>query len=146
MAILQRVSSSTVYIKNQKYSSINKGILILLGIGKDDGVIDIQFLIDKIIHLRIFNDDSGKMNLSILDIKGEILVVSQFTLFANLNKGRRPSFIDSGDPIMSKKLYNNFIDEINQYGLNIQSGKFGSMMNVNLENHGPATFILNSKN
>lgn len=146
LSILQRVNSASVCIKNKEYSKINYGVLILLGIGKEDTSKDIQYLIDKVINLRIFNDEEDKMNLSILDIKGDILIVSQFTLFANVNRGRRPSFIDAAPPELAEKLYNQFLNGFNQYNLNIQSGKFGAMMDIALINNGPATFILDSKN
>ena len=112
IALLQRVNSAKVCINQQSYSAINNGLLVLLGIDKNDRLVDIHYLIDKIINLRIFNDNKQKMNLSILDIKGEILVVSQFTLLANIKKGRRPSFIDSAEPKIAEKLYNMFVDKL----------------------------------
>ena len=147
IAVLQRVKSAQVYINCKQYSAINNGILILLGINKIDTISDVKYLINKIVQLRIFNDDEDKMNLSISDINGDILVVSQFTLLANIQKGRRPSFTDSAKPDAAKKLYDLFIDQLKEYNnLNIQTGVFGSMMNIKLINNGPATFILNSHN
>ena len=146
IAILQRVTSAEVYIDDKKYSAINKGLLILLGIHKNDTENDIDYLINKIIKLRIFNDKNNKMNLSILDVNGDIMVVSQFTLLANLKQGMRPSFINSGKPVLAKQLYNIFIERLNETNLNIKTGKFGSMMNISLVNNGPATFIVDSKN
>ena len=145
IAILQRVSSAEVYINQKIYDKINDGILILLGINKDDKLNDIDYLINKIMHLRIFNDNNEKMNLSISEISGEILVVSQFTLSADIKKGRRPSFRDSASPDLAEKLYNLFIKNIKKNNLNIATGKFGSMMDIKLINNGPATFILDSK-
>ena len=144
IAILQRVTSACVYINQKKYDKINEGLLILLGIAKHDTEKDIEYLINKIIQLRIFNDNDDKMNLSIADINGDILVVSQFTLLANTKKGRRPSFIDSAKPDIAKKLYDLFIDRIEKYNLNIKTGQFGSMMDIELINSGPTTFILDS--
>ena len=145
IALLQRVNSAEVYIGQQLYNKINNGLLILLGIDKEDQLKDIEYLINKIIDLRIFNDANGKMNLSIADIKGEILLVSQFTLLARTNSGRRPSFIKSAKPQTAKKLYNIFIDQLNNFNLTIKTGKFGAMMDIKLINSGPATFILNSQ-
>lgn len=146
IAILQRVTSAEVYIDDKKYSAINKGLLILLGIHKNDTENDIDYLINKIIKLRIFNDKNNKMNLSILDVNGDVMIVSQFTLLANLKQGMRPSFINSEKPILAKQLYNIFIKKLNETNLNIKTGKFGSMMNISLVNNGPATFIVDSKN
>ena len=146
IAILQRVTSAEVYIDDKKYSAINKGLLILLGIHKNDTENDIDYLINKIIKLRIFNDKNNKMNLSILDVNGDVMVVSQFTLLANLNQGMRPSFINSEKPDLAKQLYNIFIEKLNETNLNIKTGKFGSMMNISLVNNGPATFIVDIKN
>ena len=147
IAILQRVKSAQVNINNKQYSKINNGLLILLGINKIDTITDVNYLINKIVKLRIFNDDKDKMNLSISDINGDILVVSQFTLLANIHKGRRPNFTESAKPDDAKELYDLFINQLKEYNnLNIQTGVFGSMMDIKLINNGPATFILNSHN
>ena len=146
IAILQRVKTAEVLIQNQQYNAIEKGLLILLGISKGDTKNDVNYLINKIIKLRIFNDQNNKMNLSISDINGDIMVVSQFTLLANIKKGMRPSFINSAEPNLAEKLYNLFISRLSDTGLNIKTGKFGSMMDICLVNNGPATFILDSKN
>ena len=147
IAILQRVKSAQVNINNKQYSKINNGLLILLGINKIDTITDVHYLINKIVKLRIFNDDKDKMNLSISDINGDILVVSQFTLLANIHKGRRPNFTESAKPDDAKELYDLFINQLKEYNnLNIQTGVFGSMMDIKLINNGPATFILNSHN
>ena len=146
IAILQRVETAEVLIQNQQYNAIEKGLLILLGVSKGDTENDINYLINKIIKLRIFNDQNNKMNLSISDINGDIMVVSQFTLLANIKKGMRPSFINSAEPNLAEKLYDLFIGRLNDTGLNIKTGKFGSMMDICLVNNGPATFIFDSKN
>ena len=146
VVILQRVNSASIYIDKKEYNKINNGLLILIGIGKNDTEDDIKYLVNKIIRLRIFNDGDEKMNLSISDLNGEIMIVSQFTLLANTKKGLRPSFIDSAHPNLAEKLYNLFVDKINQTDLNFKTGKFGSIMDVQLVNNGPATFILDSRN
>ncbi len=144
IALLQRVNSASVYINQQNYNDINQGLLIFLGIGHNDSIQDINYLIDKILNFRIFNDNKDKMNLSIADIQGEILLISQFTLLADTKKGRRPSFIKSANPELAENLYNLFIKELNKTNLIIKTGQFGAMMNIKLTNSGPATFILNS--
>lgn len=154
IAILQRVNSASLYIYDNvndpqnklKYSSINEGLLILIGIANGDTEQDINYLIDKIKKLRIFNDSDGKMNLSISDIGGDIMAVSQFTLLANLKKGRRPSFINASKPEKSEILYNLFIKKLKELPLKIKTGKFGANMDIELINNGPATFILDSNN
>ena len=145
IALLQRVDSAEVHINKEIYNKINSGLLVLLGIDKNDKLSDIKYLVDKIIHLRIFNDDKDKMNLSIIDIQGEILIISQFTLLADIKKGRRPSFIQSAEPKVAKNLYNIFVDQLHSSNLIIKTGQFGAMMDIKLINNGPATFILNSR-
>tara|TARA_Y100000994_G_C15506515_1_gene365764 strand:- start:190 stop:633 length:444 start_codon:yes stop_codon:yes gene_type:complete len=146
IAIVQRVTSAKISINNKTYNKINKGLLVLLGIDKDDSEQDLDYLIHKVTKLRIFNDDMNKMNLSISDINGDLMVVSQFTLLANVQKGMRPSFINAAKPNVAEKWYNLFIDKLTETNLNIKTGKFGAMMDIDLINHGPATFILDSKN
>ena len=146
IAVLQRVSSAEVHINQKIYSKINTGLLVLLGISKKDTSEDIDYIIKKIMGLRIFNDSNNKMNLSVVDIKGEILVVSQFTLLANIKRGKRPSFIGSANIEQANKLYHLFINRIKEYNnLNINTGEFGAMMDIKIINNGPATFILNSE-
>ena len=145
IAILQRVNSAHLYIDQKIYSKINNGILVLLGVNKNDTLYDIEYLINKMVKLRIFNDEKQKMNLSLLDINGDIMIVSQFTLQADLKKGLRPSFINSANPDLAEKLYNLFIENIKKLNINVKTGKFGAMMDVKLINSGPATFILDSK-
>tara|TARA_Y100001970_G_scaffold288687_1_gene416699 strand:- start:547 stop:990 length:444 start_codon:yes stop_codon:yes gene_type:complete len=143
-SVVQRVNSASVEVDNSLYSNIEKGLLILLGIEENDTYKDADYLIDKIINLRVFNDRDNKMNKSVLDIKGAIMVVSQFTLLADTAKGRRPSFIKAAKPKIAKPLYEYFLNELKKHNLYIQSGKFGAHMDINLINHGPATFLLQS--
>ena len=143
IAIIQRVSKSSVSVDGELVSSINRGINILLGIVEDDSLEDIEKLVKKIIKLRIFSDECGKMNLSILDIEGEALVISQFTLAANVKKGNRPSFSQAKKPSEAKELYLEFIKRLSEY-IEVKSGIFGANMSVEIINDGPVTFILDS--
>ena len=145
--VVQRVKKACVSVNNELSGEIEKGLLVFLGVGKEDTEEDVHWLSKKIMNLRIFNDPDGKMNLSLLDIKGEVLLISQFTLYASTKKGNRPSFIKSADPVLGEKLYNYFLQHLkNEYKLNVASGKFGAMMNVDLINDGPVTIIMDSKN
>ena len=144
--VIQRVTEAEVSINEEISGKINNGLLILVGIGQDDHMEDIQWLTQKITNLRIFSDNEGKMNLSILDIKGEILLVSQFTLYASIKKGNRPSFIQSAPPIFAIPLYEQFIKSLKETGIAIQTGQFGADMKVSLTNDGPVTIIIDSKN
>ena len=141
--VVQRVKKSNLKIKNKLYSSINAGMVILIGISKNDNYEMAKELANKIIKLRIFNDDNGKMNKNIIQIKGEVLVVSQFTLYANTNKGNRPSFVNAAKPELAISLYNHFIDELQKLiSSKVRTGKFGADMKVQLINDGPVTIIL----
>ena len=141
--VVQRVKKSNLKIKNKLYSSINTGIVILIGISKNDNYEMAKELASKIIKLRIFNDDNGKMNKNIMEIKGEVLVVSQFTLYADTNKGNRPSFINAAKPELAISLYNHFIDELQKLiSSKVRTGKFGADMKIELINDGPVTIIL----
>ena len=141
--VVQRVKNSNLKIKNKLYSSINTGIVILIGISKNDNYEMAKELASKIIKLRIFNDDNGKMNKNIMQIKGEVLVVSQFTLYADTNKGNRPSFINAAKPELAISLYNHFIDELQKLiSSKVRTGKFGADMKIKLYNDGPVTIIL----
>ncbi len=145
-AIIQRVSQASVTIDNNVKSSINKGLLVLLGIEENDNDKDIDWLIRKIIQMRIFSDADDKMNLSVQDIKGDILVISQFTLFASTKKGNRPSFIQAAKPVIAIPLYEAFLSQLKlQFNKEIYSGEFGADMKVALVNDGPVTIILDSK-
>jgi D-tyrosyl-tRNA(Tyr) deacylase len=141
-ALIQRVSRASVTVDEQIVSKIGKGLLILLGVGHGDGEEQAQFLADKIANLRIFEDEEGKTNLSVLDVKGEALVVSQFTLYADTRKGRRPSFTDAAPPEIAEPLVNHFAELLRRYGVPTQSGKFGEHMLVEIHNDGPVTIWL----
>ena len=141
--VVQRVKKSNLKIKNKLYSSINAGMVILIGISKNDNYEMAKELANKIIKLRIFNDDNGKMNKNIIQIKGEVLVVSQFTLYADTKKGNRPSFINAAKPELAISLYNHFIDELQKLiSSKVRTGKFGADMKIELINDGPVTIIL----
>ena len=143
-ALIQRVKKASVNINQSEYSKITKGLLILVGIHKNDTVEDIKFIIDKSINLRIFSDENDKFNYSAIDLRAELLIVSQFTLHADTSKGRRPSFFDSALPENAEKLYDQVIDEYNKTGLEIKTGEFGAKMEINLINDGPVTIMLDS--
>ncbi|MEZ5054957.1 MAG: D-aminoacyl-tRNA deacylase [Chitinophagales bacterium] len=146
-AIIQRVTQAAVKIDGKTYGEINNGLLVLLGIEENDTTTDVEWLSKKIVQMRIFSDEHGKMNLSVQDIKGEILVISQFTLFASTKKGNRPSFIRSAKPDIAIPLYERFIGETEKnIGRKIQTGIFGADMKVTLLNDGPVTIYLDSKN
>lgn len=145
--VLQRVTQASVTINEQLYSSISKGMLILVGIQSDDTDDDIDWLASKIVNLRIFDDENGVMNKSILDTNGEILAVSQFTLMARTKKGNRPSYIDAAPPAISIPLYEKFVSTLTQeLHKPVQTGQFGAEMKVELINDGPVTIIIDSKN
>ncbi len=141
-ALIQRVNSSKVYINKKEYSSIKHGMLILLGITQNDSVDKIKKLVNKIINLRIFPSNDKNMDQSVIDINGSILVVSQFTLYGNCEKGRRPSFVNAEQPDRAKILYEKFIREIESKNINVKQGKFGSEMQIHIENNGPVTLML----
>ena len=142
--LLQKVNSASIEINNKHYSSIKKGLLVFLGIKVDDSLKDVNYLVQKILKLRVFNDSSDLMNLSILDKNYSIMVVSQFTLYANCIKSNRPSFINAEKPKKAKKLYELFIDELKKYNINLVTGKFGANMKINLINNGPVTIWIDS--
>ena len=145
--VIQRVTRASVTIEQQLFSSINKGMLILVGIQADDTDEDINWLASKIVNLRIFDDENGVMNKSILDSGGEILAVSQFTLMARTKKGNRPSYIDAAPPAISVPLYEKFVATLSQeLHKEVQTGQFGANMKVELINDGPVTIIVDSKN
>ena len=141
-ALLQRVSKASVTVDEQTISAIGKGLLILLGVGHGDGEEQAKFLAEKIANLRVFEDGQGKTNLSILDVKGEAIVVSQFTLYANTRKGRRPSFIDAALPDAAEPLVNRFVQLLRGQGVPTQTGRFGAHMAVEIHNDGPVTIWL----
>ena len=146
-AVIQRCKRAKLDINDKEYSKINQGLLILLGIGNDDDIEDIKWLSGKISKMRIFSDDLDKMNLSITDIDGDIMVVSQFTLYASIKKGNRPGYTKSASPEKAIPLYDSFVEQIkNDSRLKVVTGKFGAMMNIELVNDGPVTIIIDSKN
>lgn len=140
--VLQRVSRATVRVEQQKITSIDKGIALLIGIGKGDEVLDLLRLAQKVVELRIFEDQAGKMNRSLRDVEGEILAVSQFTLYGDTKKGRRPSFSKAASPQEAKPLFDAFISALKAKGVPVKTGVFGARMEVELVNDGPVTFIL----
>ena len=145
IVVAQRCSSAGVFVDEAVVSKIDLGLLLLVGIEKGDGQSDIQKVVNKISNLRIFEGENNKMNLSIMDVNGSLLVVSQFTLCGSLKKGRRPSFVNAEIPELSFILYENLITSFKEVGIHTFGGSFGKMMNVELINEGPATFIINSK-
>lgn len=146
-ALIQRVKSASVTINGQLFSEINKGLLIFLGIEEEDTLEDIKWLTGKIARLRIFSDENDAMNLSVQDVNGNCLVVSQFTLHANTKKGNRPSFIKAARPEVAIPLYKAFVDQLEiEMGKKVATGNFGAMMDVSLINDGPVTIWIDSKN
>lgn len=143
--IIQRVSSASVTINNMIVSNISKGFLVLLGIAPSDNTKDADYLVKKLINLRVFEDNNGKMNISIKDINGELLIVSQFTLYANCDDGNRPSFIEAAKPDIAIPLYEYFVSECKKQINKVDTGKFGADMKVSLLNDGPVTIIIDSK-
>lgn len=140
--LIQRVKKASVTIENELYSSINQGILAFVGIEKGDTIEQVQKSAKKVVNLRIFPDENGKMNRSLIDIQGEMLIVSQFTLCGDCKKGTRPSFDNSAPPDIANNLYEDFIKEVRSYGIKTQTGKFAAMMDVSLINDGPVTFMI----
>jgi len=142
--VLQRVSRARVSVNNQTIAEIGPGALLLVGVGHGDGEEQARLLAEKISNLRIFEDDQGKMNLSLQDVKGEALVVSQFTLYADTRKGRRPSFTDAALPDVARPLVNRFAELMTQMGIPAKTGEFGAHMLVEIYNDGPVTILLES--
>jgi len=141
-AVIQRVKKSHVSVNKEIVGKIDQGIMVLLGVAEQDTCKDADWLAEKIINLRIFEDENQKMNLSLIDIGGQLLIVSQFTLLGNCRKGRRPSFIGAAKPEKARELYEYFTDKIRQKNIPVQTGQFQAMMDVSLVNDGPVTFIL----
>ena len=145
-AVIQRVTRGKVTIEGKVYGEIGRGFVVLLGVAKDDTKEDMDYLVKKISGLRVFEDAEGKMNLGLRDVNGELLIISQFTLFANTKKGNRPSFVDAGLPEPSKAFYLEFIQAFRSLGFTVGEGEFGADMAVELVNDGPVTIIIDSKN
>ncbi len=144
-AVLQRVRSASVSIDNKEISAIENGLLVLLGVENGDDENDLSYIVDKISRLRIFEDEEEKMNLSIVDIHGQVLLVSQFTLCGDARKGRRPSFSHAAEPSKANELYELAAQKLREIGLDIQMGQFGADMDVHLVNQGPVTILLDSR-
>jgi D-tyrosyl-tRNA(Tyr) deacylase len=144
-AVIQRVKNARVSINHLEISSINEGILIFLGVAKEDTEADAVYVLEKAVHLRIFEDEQDKMNKSLLDIGGQMMVVSQFTLLGNCVKGRRPSFTDAEEPDKANKLYEYFVNKAREKVNHVATGKFQEMMKVELINDGPVTILLDSR-
>jgi D-tyrosyl-tRNA(Tyr) deacylase len=144
-AVVQRVAQAGVSVEGKTVGNIGKGFVVLLGVGRGDTEKDLEYLADKVVNLRIFEDDSGRMNISLLDIKGELLVVSQFTLYGDCRKGKRPSYDRAAAPETARELYEGFVERCRGYGIKVETGIFQAMMQVKLQNDGPVTLLLDSK-
>lgn len=144
-ALIQRVRRASVSVNNKVVGEIGHGLVVLLGVAQDDTEEDVRYLADKVVNLRVFPDESGKFALSSLDVRGDILVVSQFTLLADLQKGRRPSFTQAAPPDMARRLYNMFVEEVRSSKLKVETGLFQEHMLVEIHNDGPVTILLESK-
>lgn len=142
--VVQRVLSAGVSVGDEEVASIGRGMLVLLGVGHDDDEQDVNVVVDKLAGLRIFDDQAGKMNWSVADIGGELLIVSQFTLYGDVSKGRRPSFTDAAPPALAERLYNQVIDGLRRRGLSVAGGRFGARMRVRLVNDGPVTLLFDT--
>jgi len=145
ISVIQRVANASVSVDKSVISSINKGLLVLAGIEKGDTVADLEYSAKKITELRIFEDDAGKMNLSVIDKKGEILAVSQFTLLGNVQKGRRPGFDNAMPPETAKTMFDDFVKMLSKSISTVKTGSFGAHMEVSLLNDGPVTFVIDSR-
>lgn len=144
-AVIQRVSQAGVVVGEKEVGAIEDGLLVLLGVEEGDGQADLDYMVKKVIGLRVFEDADGKMNLSVQDVGGKLLVVSQFTLLGDVRKGNRPSFIRAADPELGNQLYEDFCSEIRTCGVAVETGQFRAMMSVSLVNEGPVTILLDSR-
>ena len=144
-ALLQRVTGASVSIGGEVVGRIGRGLVILVGVASGDTEKDINYLAQKVVNLRIFPDDAGRFNLSALDIKGELLAVSQFTLLADTRKGRRPSFVEAAPPAQAEELFERFVEQIRATGLKVETGRFQQYMQVEIHNDGPVTILLDSR-
>jgi D-tyrosyl-tRNA(Tyr) deacylase len=144
-AVVQRVRSARVVVETMEVGRIGVGLLVLLGVGRDDADDDVRYITGKLRDLRIFADEHGKMNRSVAEVNGEALVVSQFTLYGDVRRGRRPSFIEAADPAHGRRLYEEVVRGLRAGGLRVETGEFGAMMQVELVNDGPVTILLDSK-
>ena len=144
-AVVQRVTSADVKIDGEVKGRIDNGFMVLLGVGNGDTAEDMKYIADKIINLRVFSDENDKMNLSLADVGGSMLVISQFTLYGDCSHGRRPYFGDAMEPVGANKMYENFVAYVRDKGIHTETGEFGADMKVSLTNDGPVTIILESK-
>lgn len=144
-AVVQRAIDASVTVKNEVVGEIKSGFVVLLGVTHEDTLEDAKYLVNKIVNLRVFEDENGKMNLSLKDVDGEILSISQFTLYGDTRKGRRPNFMNAAKPERAKELYNQFNELVQLEDVNVETGQFGAMMDVKLTNIGPVTLIIDSK-
>ncbi|SHH14044.1 D-aminoacyl-tRNA deacylase [Tepidibacter thalassicus] len=144
-AVVQRVLSSSVTVDENVIGKVQKGLMVLLGVTHDDDIKDVDYMVEKIVNLRIFEDENDKLNLSLIDIEGELLVVSQFTLYGDCRKGRRPNFTDAAKPDKAIELYDEFINKAKEYNIKVEKGQFGAHMVVDIVNDGPVTILLDSK-
>jgi len=144
-AVVQRVTEASVSVDGEEVGKIGRGILVFLGVSPEDGLDDIRYLAEKMTHLRIFPDERDKMNLSVLDVGGGALVISQFTLLGDCRKGRRPSYAGAAPPEEARALYHDFVKELLKYPLTVETGRFQEMMQVHLVNDGPVTLLLDSR-
>ena len=144
-AVLQRVTRASVRIEGETVGAIEKGLVVLLGISRDDAEQDALYLVEKVVNLRVFNDEEGRMNLSVVDAKGALLIVSQFTLYGDVRRGRRPSWIEAAEPERAEPLYEFFVREARRSVQHVATGSFRRMMEVELVNDGPVTILLDSR-
>ena len=144
-ALLQRVTAAQVTVEGKIVGKIGHGLVGFIGVANDDTLEDIQYLVRKIVELRIFEDTEGKFNLSIIDVSGELLLVSQFTLLANTRRGRRPGFTDAAPPEIAEALFNQFVEQTKSTGLKVETGRFQTHMHVEINNDGPVTIMINSR-
>lgn len=144
-AVIQRAKNASVTVDEKVIGAIDNGFVVLLGVTHEDTIEDVNYIANKIVNLRVFEDEEGKMNLSLIDINGGILSISQFTLYADTRKGRRPSFTQAAKPEYANELYMKFNKELSDKGIHVETGEFGAMMDVSLTNEGPVTIIIDSK-
>lgn len=143
--VVQRVTSASVKVEEEITGAINEGYMVLVGVTHEDTEEDVHYLAEKLAHLRIFEDENGKMNHSLLDVKGSVLSVSQFTLYGDTRKGRRPNFMKAAKPDVANSLYDCFNETLREKGIHVETGRFGAMMDVSLTNLGPVTMLMDSK-
>jgi D-aminoacyl-tRNA deacylase len=144
-AVVQRVTEAKVSVAGERVGEIGAGLVVLLGVARDDSTADADYLVEKTANLRIFDDEQGKMNLSLLEVEGAMLVVSQFTLFGDVRRGRRPSYTDAAEPEKANQLYEYFVDRATARQIKVQTGVFQAMMQVSLTNDGPVTILIDSR-